>query len=68
MAHSGYLPTISAAEYLNISPRTLEKFRVVGGGPAFHKFGRRCLYHLSDLEAWAANRRRRSTSDPGQAA
>lgn len=68
MAKSDYLPTIHASEYLNISPRTLEKYRVVGGGPAFHKFGRRVLYCLKDLEDWAGSRRRRSTSDPGQAA
>lgn len=68
MAKSDYLPTIHASEYLNVSPRTLEKYRVVGGGPAFHKFGRRVLYSLTDLDSWAAARRRNSTSDSGQAA
>lgn len=63
-----FLPTTEAANVLGLSPRTLEKFRLTGEGPAFHKFGRRCLYQMADLEAWAAGRRRRSTSDPGQAA
>ena len=66
MAKSDYLPTIQASEYLNVSPRTLEKYRVTGGGPAFHKFGRRVLYFLKDLDSWAAARRRNSTSDMGQ--
>ena len=62
-----YLPTVIAAQYLGLSPRTLEKFRVVGGGPPFHKLGRRVLYTIEDLQAWAGVRRRWSTSDPGQA-
>ena len=61
-----YLPTKEAAFYLGLSPRTLEKFRVVGGGPAFHKFGRRVLYTYEDLEAWAEGTRRQSTSDRGE--
>ena len=32
-----------AAEYLRLSPRTLEKQRVIGGGPKFRKFGRRVM-------------------------
>lgn len=53
-----------AAAFLNLSPRTLEKMRVVGGGPPFRKFGRRVLYAVPDLEEWAARRRCDSTSDP----
>lgn len=53
-----------AAAFLNLSPRTLEKMRVVGGGPPFRKFGRRVFYTLPDLEEWAARRRCDSTSDP----
>jgi hypothetical protein len=68
MTHTDFFHTIKAAEYLGISPRTLEKFRVIGGGPTFHKFGSRVLYCLGDLDSWAAARRRNSTSDSGQAA
>jgi len=53
-----------AARFLRLSPRTLEKMRVVGGGPRFRKHGRRVLYALADLEAWSAERTCASTSDP----
>ena len=61
----GFIGTPAAAEYLGISPRTLEKLRVTGGGPAFYKVRRRCLYRLAELEAWALEGRRGSTSDTG---
>ncbi|MCZ4343762.1 helix-turn-helix domain-containing protein [Sphingomonadaceae bacterium G21617-S1] len=61
---SPFLSNEEAASFLNLSPRTLEKMRVVGGGPPFCKFGRRVAYAVGDLEAWAANRRCNSTSDP----
>ena len=66
MTNSMYLDTKKAARYLGLSNRTLEKFRLTGEGPVFRKFGRRCLYSLNDLEAWAESRRRRSTSDLGE--
>jgi hypothetical protein len=53
-----------AARFLRLSPRTLEKYRVVGGGPPFRKFGRRVFYTLGDLEEWAGRRVCDSTSDP----
>jgi hypothetical protein len=59
-----YLTNEEAAEYLRLSPRTLEKQRVFGGGPKFRKFGRRVMYAVADLEAWAADRSFESTSDP----
>ena len=61
---SQFLSNTQAATFLNLSPRTLEKLRVVGGGPQFRKFGRRVLYTVDELEAWAALRRCDSTSDP----
>ena len=51
-----YLTNDEAAEYLRLSPRTLEKQRVIGGGPKFRKFGRRVMYAVSDLNAWAYQR------------
>lgn len=57
-----FLNNTEAAAYLNLSPRTLEKQRVFGGGPRFRKFGRRVLYALADLDAWANERRCESTS------
>ena len=60
---STYLSCTEAGELLRVSPRTLEKMRVVGGGPRFRKFGRRVLYAASDLESWANERVCASTSD-----
>ena len=59
-----YLTNDEAAEYLRLSPRTLEKQRVIGGGPKFRKFGRRVMYAVSDLDAWADARSYAATSDP----
>ena len=58
-----YLGTREAAAFLGLSPRTLDRYRVTGEGPAFHKFGSRILYARVDLEEWAAARRMTSTSD-----
>ncbi len=44
---------------LGLSPRTLEGYRVSGGGPDFHRFGNRVRYRRRDLDAWAAQRRAR---------
>lgn len=57
-----------AANLTGLSASTLNKLRVFGGGPPFLKLGRRVVYDPGDLDAWLAERRRRSTSDGGQAA
>jgi hypothetical protein len=59
-----YLTNDEAAEFLRLSPRTLEKQRVIGGGPRFRKFGRRVMYAVADLESWADARSFEATSDP----
>ena len=59
------LNTADAAAYLCLSRRTLENWRVRGGGPRFHKFGDRVLYAQADLDAWVDHQARTSTSDPG---
>ena len=63
--HEVLFTTEEAAEYLRLSPRTLERYRVTGEGPNFLKLGRRVFYRRSDLDAWRDARLRRSTSDPG---
>jgi hypothetical protein len=60
-----YHSTRTAALYLGLSPRTLEKWRLLGQGPSYVKRGRRCLYRLEDLDAWAEEGRTRSTSSGG---
>lgn len=57
--------TSQAAERCSLSPRTLEKLRVVGGGPPFIRLGGAVRYQLEDLDSWiAANRRRTTSEDP----
>jgi predicted DNA-binding transcriptional regulator AlpA len=56
-----------AARYLGISASTLSKLRVFGGGPKFHKLGRRVVYDTRDLDGWFEARQRSSTSDNGEA-
>jgi hypothetical protein len=60
--------TKAAAHYLSISAAYLEKLRVVGGGPEFLKFGKAVRYEQEALDRWISSRRRRTTSDVGQAA
>ena len=63
-APTRYLTNDEAAAFLRLSPRTLEKQRVIGGGPRFRKFGRRVMYAIVDLEAWADARSFEATCDP----
>lgn len=63
-AQTRYLTNDEAAAFLRLSPRTLEKQRVIGGGPRFRKFGRRVLYAVADLEAWADSHSFEATCDP----
>jgi hypothetical protein len=56
-----------AAAHLRVSRSFLARKRCSGGGPVFCRVGRRVLYFVSDLEAFAARGRRRSTSECGTA-
>ncbi len=58
-----YMSTREVAAFLGLSPRTLDRYRVTGDGPPFHRFGNRVRYARADVEAWASARRVRSTSD-----
>ncbi|HTG34971.1 MAG TPA: helix-turn-helix domain-containing protein [Thermoanaerobaculia bacterium] len=56
-----------AAGLLGFSVRTLQAWRVRGGGPQFVKVSARCVrYRLTDLDSWVEERLRRSTSDRGE--
>ena len=63
----GSTPNLSvsgAAEYVGVSVSYLNKLRSAGGGPVYQKIGtRRVTYRLSDLDAWLAAGRRKSTSE-----
>ena len=60
-----YLSTREAAEHVGLASRTLDRYRITGGGPVYHLFGTAVRYLREDLDHWATTRRRRSTSDDG---
>lgn len=54
------------AHYLKVSKHTLNRWRVIGGGPPFVKQGPRLVRYLkSVLDDWMVGRGRASTSDGG---
>jgi len=55
-----------AAQRLNLSPKTLQKWRLTGGGPVYLKLGTAVRYREVDLDAWLDARTRTSTSGLGQ--
>jgi predicted DNA-binding transcriptional regulator AlpA len=58
------LRTPQAADYVGLSPSTLEKFRLTGNGPPYQKAGPKIVvYRAEDLDAWLNVNRRCSTSD-----
>ena len=52
-----FLDEASAAQLLNVSPRTLQRWRAEGGGPAFTRIGmRRVSYDAAEIQRWATAR------------
>lgn len=47
-----YLSAAEAAQFVGLSKQQLDIHRMQGGGPVFHKVGRRVLYAISDLRDW----------------
>jgi predicted DNA-binding transcriptional regulator AlpA len=66
-AAAASLSTAEAADWLGLSAGYLNKLRTVGDGPPFVKIGRKVMYRPEDLEAWRAQRVKRSTTDDGGA-
>jgi hypothetical protein len=64
---AGYLTTVEAADFVRLSPRTLERLRVQGTGPRYIKAGRgkraKVLYRVADLQEWLEATTFQSTSD-----
>lgn len=69
---STLLRRVDAAHYVSktwgmpLSPATLAKLAVVGGGPPFRKAGKFVLYSMRDLDNWVRGRLgglQQSTSD-----
>jgi len=57
------LRTPSAAEYIGVSPKTLEKWRLTGAGPRYAKLGGAVIYDDRDLDEFVRERLRSSTSE-----
>jgi predicted DNA-binding transcriptional regulator AlpA len=55
-----------AAEYLGLSPHTLNRWRVVRAGPPFIKIGAKAVrYRLPDLAAWVESQRKQTNTGKG---
>ena len=60
---ASYLDQVAASAYLwracgvKIAPKTLQKRRVVGGGPPFRKVIGRVVYERAPLKAWGEAQR-----------
>lgn len=60
-----FINQIELARRWGVSPRTLERWRWVGEGPAFVKLGGKVVYNLAVIEAYEKSQIRNSTSDQG---
>ena len=60
-----YLKEGQVAELLGLPVRTLQSWRLRGGGPEFYKIGRSVRYKRSDLDEWLAGRKASSTASHG---
>lgn len=60
-----YLKEGQVAELLGLPVRTLQSWRLRGGGPEFYKIGRSVRYKRSDLDEWLASRKASSTASHG---
>ncbi len=56
------LTEAQAADFLNLSIRTLQAWRVKGGGPLFVRAGRAVRYRRRDVIVWTESNTRDSTS------
>lgn len=57
------LTEAQTADYLSISMRTLQAWRVRGGGPVFIRAGRSIRYRRRDLLGWIEANAATSTSE-----
>jgi len=47
-----FLSPREAAAHLGLQESTLERWRIIGRGPRFRKFGAAVRYGVEDLELW----------------
>ncbi len=63
------LPETETADFLDVTPRSLQSWRQRGCGPPFVRISARCVkYTRFRCKIWYDERMRVSTSDPGQEA
>ena len=63
-----FLTEKQAAYYLNMSVRTLQSWRLRGGGPVFTRLGARAVrYRRMDIQSWIESGRLSSTSQASAA-
>jgi hypothetical protein len=53
-----YLTQPELAEFLRVSERTLEDWRVTHSGPPYSKLGRHVRYNIDDVVVWVREQRR----------
>jgi predicted DNA-binding transcriptional regulator AlpA len=57
------LNEVEAGQFLSLSHRTLQNWRVKGGGPKYLKIGAKSVrYRITDLQSWLDNATRSHTS------
>lgn len=56
----GALTDIELANRLNVSRKTLQKWRSLGLGPTYLKLGAKVVYRIEDVEAYVQNALRKS--------
>ena len=58
-----------AAEYLGVTRRALQAWRLSGKGPQFVKISQRCVrYRLREINIWAEQKLRSSTAQGNEVA
>lgn len=62
-----YMSENQAADYGNLSSKTLQRRRADGSGPPFIKCGGRVLYDVVDFDHWMESQKVQSTSAYGEA-
>jgi hypothetical protein len=60
--YDALLTEVQAADYLRLSVRTLQAWRVRGAGPLFIRAGRAIRYRQYDLLAWIKQQTFQSTA------
>ncbi|OOO25764.1 hypothetical protein BTE54_23760 [Agrobacterium sp. YIC 4121] len=60
---SSTMTTSDAAKYLGKSKSWLDKTRLNGSGPVYHKIGGNVRYMVADLDVWMERSRRTAVYD-----